>query len=61
MELDTIRSDVRPGPRGPISSAERKRRITNNLCLYGGCLGHRAAECPLLLARKSTQGNVSGN
>src|SRR6202008_4029578 len=31
--------------RGRLSSEERSRRITNNLCLYCGEAGHRAQVC----------------
>jgi hypothetical protein len=37
MEVDSIR--------GPLMQAEKDRRRQNNLCLYCGSPGHRAAEC----------------
>lgn len=33
--------------REPISPLERKRRMDNDLCLYAGCEGHNAKDCPL--------------
>jgi hypothetical protein len=37
MEVDSIR--------GPLSQVEKDRRRQNNLCLYCGNPGHRAADC----------------
>jgi hypothetical protein len=34
------------GTDGKLTPAERTRRLANNLCLFCGLTGHRAAECP---------------
>lgn len=33
-------------PRGPLTPSERQRRVDNDLCLYAGCTGHQAKDCP---------------
>lgn len=38
--------------RGPLDPEERKRRLDHNLCLYAGCEGHTADNCPM---KKRTQ------
>ena len=40
MQLDTLRY------RGPLSPAEKERRIRENLCHYCGGQNHRVVECP---------------
>ena len=44
-------------PRGPLSTAERERRISLGLCLYCGGSGHVARNCPNL--RKTSRLAVS--
>lgn len=47
MDLSAV-TPVRPAtPRGPLSLSKRQRRIDNNLCLYAGCTGHVASDCPV--------------
>ncbi|KZT60489.1 hypothetical protein CALCODRAFT_480582 [Calocera cornea HHB12733] len=38
MEIDAVR--------GPLSAAEKKRRMDNRLCLYCAASGHFANQCP---------------
>ena len=35
-------------PRGPLTPELRQYRMDNKLCLYAGCTGHLAKDCPLL-------------
>lgn len=45
----TVPGPSRNAPRGPLTAAERSRRIDNKLCLYCGGSGHVVATpCPLL-------------
>jgi len=48
MQLDHANISPAPLRRGPLSTAERRHRIENNLCLYCGRDGHRRDNCPLL-------------
>ena len=48
MDLST----AQPRPRGPLSVAEKTRRMQNNLCLYCRDEGHKAIACT---ARPSVQ------
>ncbi|ORZ33786.1 hypothetical protein BCR44DRAFT_350387 [Catenaria anguillulae PL171] len=49
--------------RGPISDAEKQRRLDNNLCLYCGKPGHSANACPNKRRNKSEKSTLrrSGN
>jgi hypothetical protein len=48
-------------PRGPLDDATRKFRMDRGLCLYVGCTGHMASDCPLLKASQTRlKGNASG-
>jgi Retrotransposon gag protein len=44
MEVDNL--NIQSKTFGKLSSAERSRRINNNLCLYCGGSGHSAQNCP---------------
>jgi len=44
MQLDNV--NITTSRRGPISSAEKKRRWDNKLCLYCGDAGHIRETCP---------------
>jgi len=58
MEIGTLDHQRRR-----LDPAERQRRIENNLCLYAGCSGHQALDCPIRTSssRRSLRGNVSGS
>jgi hypothetical protein len=43
MEIDATKTGR---PRGPLSEAEKKRRMDHGLCLYCGGSGHKAGDCP---------------
>jgi hypothetical protein len=45
MDIDSF------APKGPLTPAERERRVKNNLCLYCGKPGHRASDCRLKQSR----------
>ena len=34
------------GKDGKLTQQERQRRLDNNLCIFCGCTGHMAKECP---------------
>ena len=61
MELNA-QSKPRSGPRGPLTTVGRQRRLDHGLCLYCGGPGHIADSCPVLARRKQRdlQGNVPG-
>jgi hypothetical protein len=44
--MDLSRIDKTSKKRGPLTEAQRRYRIDNHLCLYCGCEGHYASECP---------------
>jgi hypothetical protein len=47
------------GARGPLTATIRKYRMDNGLCLYAGCAGHVAADCPLLAKRNADPENAN--
>jgi hypothetical protein len=64
MDIDAViqqlqavltKNSRRNNPRIRLDPLERQRRLDNNLCLYAGCEGHIAVDCPL-----RPQGNASG-
>lgn len=50
MDIDAVRT----APRGPLSAAERQRRLDNKLCLYCGEAGHLVSACPKSKSRPKT-------
>jgi hypothetical protein len=69
MELDALIHNAvtkalaakpKTGARGPLTAAVRKHRMDNGLCLYAGCQGHVAADCPILAKRSSDSENANG-
>jgi len=57
MEIGTLDHQRRR-----LDPVERQRRIENNLCLYAGCSGHQASDCPIRTSqsRRPLSGNGSG-
>ena len=46
-------------PQGSLTAEERERRIAQNLCLYCGKEGHKAAECNKARKNRETQGRAT--
>jgi hypothetical protein len=47
------------GARGPLTATMRKYRMDNGLCLYAGCTGHVAVDCPILAKRNADSENAN--
>ena len=57
MDLDNANKKRNTFKKGPLSQAERERRIKNNLCLYCGKEGHIANDC---FAKKGKKPFIKG-